>query len=590
MDNNERKAVNPDQRLKSLIMSVLLDDQMNSVINCVTTKSTWEDMILYHEGPSDVKENRVMDRKLCYNTFRFKESENLTQTFTSDKAVMNELENMSIGAKSHRNRRVQGENAQGRTKEVVEIDIETLTMEQYLGVVRNNRMTRVMRPEIRGNRISAILDKKGMKCYTKPGKGLEIPTRRMLDSRGPILGMIATRAFVAIQAMASHSQKLHDKGGDRGLERSSSDGMNAIINKFSDLGQDMRKLKESVHSIQEIVVKTGERNETPKSTPVIGNFTDTLKRRIAEEQERMFLENLERVPVNIPLIDTIRKTPDYTKSLQELVSIKTRIEYLSMVKLNARCSVVLQNELPPKEKDPRSFIFPCVISNMTVSNALADLGASINVMPFYLFKCLGMGNPRPIRMLIEIADKSIVEPFEVLSDSESEIRIGLEDFSVNLEELLDEQALQFGQFKMLQFMVDFIVLEDVSELIENGLIEILLERPFKDSSGIEESVMEWMVWFKIGGDKTNFQMPKAISRFRHLSTKQCNMMTPILRISDEDKTNGFDRAHQKIKGFYKGCLELGDEYKKDEKVIDWITYTLLQKEGNENNIALAQFK
>ncbi|GJT50897.1 retrovirus-related pol polyprotein from transposon TNT 1-94 [Tanacetum coccineum] len=87
----ERKAANLDQRLKSLIMSVLLDDQMNSVINCLTEKSTWDDLILYHKGPSDVKESRVIDLKLCYNTFKFKEDESLTQTFTRYKALMNEL-------------------------------------------------------------------------------------------------------------------------------------------------------------------------------------------------------------------------------------------------------------------------------------------------------------------------------------------------------------------------------------------------------------------------------------------------------------------------------------------------------------------
>ncbi|GKC28623.1 hypothetical protein Tco_1035917 [Tanacetum coccineum] len=47
---DERKSANLDQRLKSLIMSVLPDDQINSVINCLTTKSTWDDLILYH-GP-----------------------------------------------------------------------------------------------------------------------------------------------------------------------------------------------------------------------------------------------------------------------------------------------------------------------------------------------------------------------------------------------------------------------------------------------------------------------------------------------------------------------------------------------------------
>ncbi|GKC34068.1 hypothetical protein Tco_1046452 [Tanacetum coccineum] len=93
---DERKAANLDQRLKSLIMSILPDDQMNSVINCVTAKSTWGDLILYHEGPFDVKESRVMDLKLCYNTFKFKEGETLTQTFTRYKALMNELVNDGI--------------------------------------------------------------------------------------------------------------------------------------------------------------------------------------------------------------------------------------------------------------------------------------------------------------------------------------------------------------------------------------------------------------------------------------------------------------------------------------------------------------
>nr|GEW28196.1 retrovirus-related Pol polyprotein from transposon TNT 1-94 [Tanacetum cinerariifolium] len=92
----ERMAANLDQRLKSLIMSVLPDDQMNTVINCLTAKSTWNGLILYHEGPSDVKESRVMDLKLCYNTFKFKECESLTPTFTRYKAFINELVNDDI--------------------------------------------------------------------------------------------------------------------------------------------------------------------------------------------------------------------------------------------------------------------------------------------------------------------------------------------------------------------------------------------------------------------------------------------------------------------------------------------------------------
>nr|GEW04383.1 hypothetical protein [Tanacetum cinerariifolium] len=88
---DERKAANLDQCLKSLTMSVLPDDQINSVINFLTTNSTWDD--LYHEGPYGVKESRVMDLKLCYNTFKFKEdSPNDEEDTRSSHEYLNDLE------------------------------------------------------------------------------------------------------------------------------------------------------------------------------------------------------------------------------------------------------------------------------------------------------------------------------------------------------------------------------------------------------------------------------------------------------------------------------------------------------------------
>ncbi|GKB71024.1 hypothetical protein Tco_0932436 [Tanacetum coccineum] len=57
---DERKAANLDQRLKSLIMSVLLDDQMNSVINCLTAKSTWDDLIRSVSDDNEMVEVKVL--------------------------------------------------------------------------------------------------------------------------------------------------------------------------------------------------------------------------------------------------------------------------------------------------------------------------------------------------------------------------------------------------------------------------------------------------------------------------------------------------------------------------------------------------
>nr|GEY73367.1 retrovirus-related Pol polyprotein from transposon TNT 1-94 [Tanacetum cinerariifolium] len=90
---DERKAANLDQRLKSLIMSVLPDVQINYVINCLTAKSNRDDLILYYEGLSDVKESRVMDLKLCYNTFKFKEDSELASLFGKLKYEENIIDN-----------------------------------------------------------------------------------------------------------------------------------------------------------------------------------------------------------------------------------------------------------------------------------------------------------------------------------------------------------------------------------------------------------------------------------------------------------------------------------------------------------------
>ncbi|GKE74696.1 hypothetical protein Tco_1536737 [Tanacetum coccineum] len=75
--------------------------------------------------------------------------------------------------------------------------------------------------------------------------------RQLLDSHEPITGMTPVQALTAIQTMADHSQKWHDRSSSRNIESSSnSEGIAAIVNKLENLGRDMKKLKENVHAIQ----------------------------------------------------------------------------------------------------------------------------------------------------------------------------------------------------------------------------------------------------------------------------------------------------------------------------------------------------
>ncbi|GKA64979.1 retrovirus-related pol polyprotein from transposon TNT 1-94 [Tanacetum coccineum] len=98
---DEKRVVVQDQRLKSIIMSCLPDDIMEYVISCVSAKETWTGLVHIFEGPLDTKENRIMDLKLEYQTFRAKFTESISQTYTCYKTLLNELANDGVNLSKH---------------------------------------------------------------------------------------------------------------------------------------------------------------------------------------------------------------------------------------------------------------------------------------------------------------------------------------------------------------------------------------------------------------------------------------------------------------------------------------------------------
>ncbi|KAK5771712.1 hypothetical protein PVK06_047952 [Gossypium arboreum] len=141
--------------------------------------------------------------------------------------------------------------------------------------------------------------------------------------------------------------------------------------------------------------------------------------------------------------------PNAVKFLKELLTNKRKLDEASHVELNAICSAILQNKLANKLKDPGSFTIPCLIGSLDVNNALADLGASINVMPYKMFKQLGLGKPKQTRMSIQLADKTIRFPRGII-----------EDVLVKIDKFI--------------FLVDFVLLD----IEEDSNVPLILGRPF----------------------------------------------------------------------------------------------------------------
>ncbi|GKA51177.1 reverse transcriptase domain-containing protein [Tanacetum coccineum] len=90
--------------------------------------------------------------------------------------------------------------------------------------------------------------------------------------------------------------------------------------------------------------------------------------------------NPQAVRINIPLVDVLAGMPNYGKFLKELISNKHTIEQIFAAFLRNESSAMIQNKVPPKLGDPGSFLIPCNFNKTFSCNALADLGASINLM------------------------------------------------------------------------------------------------------------------------------------------------------------------------------------------------------------------
>lgn len=81
--------------------------------------------------------------------------------------------------------------------------------------------------------------------------------------------------------------------------------------------------------------------------------------------------------------------PSYMKFFKEILANKRSLEDHKTIMLTEECNIIIQNKLPPKVEDEGSFTIPWNIGNYDFNKALCDLGASINLMSYYVFKNLG---------------------------------------------------------------------------------------------------------------------------------------------------------------------------------------------------------
>ena len=166
--------------------------------------------------------------------------------------------------------------------------------------------------------------------------------------------------------------------------------------------------------------------------------------------------------------------PSYAKFLKEILSNKRKLEDSETVTLTAECSTIIQN-MPPKLKDPGSFSIPCLIGKFVIDKALCDLGAGISVMPLSICKKLEMGELRPTKMSVQLADRSVRYPVGIL----------------------ENVPVRIGQFYI---PTDFIIMD----IREDEVTPIILGRPFLATVGAIIDVKRGRLTFEVGEEKIEF--------------------------------------------------------------------------------------
>ncbi|RVW36100.1 hypothetical protein CK203_079655 [Vitis vinifera] len=164
------------------------------------------------------------------------------------------------------------------------------------------------------------------------------------------------------------------------------------------------------------------------------------------------LEVLRQVKVNIPLLDMIKQVPTYVKFLKDLCTIKRGLTVNKKAFLTEQVSAIY-NVSPFEVQRPWKSYISVMIGGKVVEKALLDLGASVNLLPYSVYKQLGLGELKPTTITLSLADRSMKIPRGVIED----VLVQVDNF---------------------YYPVDFIVLDTDPTVKEANLVPIILEGHF----------------------------------------------------------------------------------------------------------------
>nr|GEV17172.1 reverse transcriptase domain-containing protein [Tanacetum cinerariifolium] len=159
------------------------------------------------------------------------------------------------------------------------------------------------------------------------------------------------------------------------------------------------------------------KNTLPKTNiPYPSRLNDQKLREKATNQMDKFFQIFQDLHFDISFANALILMPKFASTIKSLLTNKDKLFELAKIPLTENCSVMPLKKLPKKLGDPGKFLIPCDFPGMDVCHALANLSASINLMPLSIWKKLSLLELTPTWMTLELADRSITRPKGLAED------------------------------------------------------------------------------------------------------------------------------------------------------------------------------
>nr|GEY66396.1 reverse transcriptase domain-containing protein [Tanacetum cinerariifolium] len=234
------------------------------------------------------------------------------------------------------------------------------------------------------------------------------------------------------------------------------------------------------------------------SIPYPSRRNDERNREKAKDQIEKFYQIFKDISFKISFVDALILMPKFASTLKALIKNKEKLSEMAQTPLNEHCSAVLLKKQPKKLGDPGKFLIPCDFPGMAKCLALADLGASVNLMPYSVWKKLSLPELTPTCMALKLADRSISRPVGVAEDV----------------------YVKVGSF---HFPADFVVVDFDAD----PRVSLILGRSFLKTGRALIDVFEGELTLRVGKEAITFNLDQTLrysANYNDMTAKRINVI------------------------------------------------------------------